>query len=222
VQVKARRHAANNPLALFNSPLTVDEVLQSPHLYGPLTRYQACAPTCGAAAAVIVSPAFAKKAGLWRLVEIAGQAMTSDGAAAVEHPCMINVVGADMTRRASQAVYEQVGVGPEDVQVIELHDCFTTAEAIFSEALGLCPEGEVERLILDGDNTYGGKYVVNPSGGLLSKGHPLGATGLGQCYELVQQIRGAADKRQVHGIRYALQHNAGLIGTCVVTMYRPA
>ncbi len=219
VQVKARRHAANNPLALFNTPLSVEDVLQSPHLYGPLTRLQACAPTCGAAAAVIVSRAFAKRKGLARLVEIVSQAMTSDAACIVDAPSMINVVGYDMTRRAGRSVYEQAGVGPEDVQVVELHDCFTTAEAIFSEALGLCPEGEVEKLILDGDTTYGGTYVVNPSGGLLSKGHPLGATGLAQCHELVQQVRGEAGMRQVGGIRHALQHNAGLIGTCVVTLY---
>ena len=172
VEVKARRHAVNNPLALFNSPLTIDEVLASPRLYGPLTRYQACAPTCGAAAAVVVSPGFARRRGLSRLVELAGQALTSDAPVTITEPSMITIVGSDMTRRASRAVYEQVGVGPEDVQVVELHDCFTSAEVIFSEALGLCPEGEFERFLLEGDNTYGGRYVVNPSGGLLSKGHP--------------------------------------------------
>jgi acetyl-CoA acetyltransferase len=222
VQVKARRHAANNPMALFSAPLSLGEVLQSPHLYGPLTRYQACPPTCGAAAAIVVSPAFARKRGLTRLVEVAGQALTSDGPATVDQASMTNMVGFDMSTRASSQVYEATGVGPDDVQVVELHDCFTVAEAIFSEALGLCPKGGAEQLILDGDTTYGGKWVVNPSGGLLSKGHPLGATGLAQCYELVQQVRGEADKRQVDNVRHALQHNAGLIGTCVVTLYRAA
>jgi acetyl-CoA acetyltransferase len=222
IQVKARRHAANNPLALFNAPLTLEEVMASPHLYGPLTRYQACAPTCGGAAAIIVSREFARRRGLSRLVEIAGQAMTSDTSVMLEEPSMLNVVGYDMTRRAARQVYEQTGVGPQDVQVVELHDCFTVAEAVFAEGLQLCPEGEVERLVLEGDMTYGGKYVVNPSGGLLSKGHPLGATGLAQCYELVKQVRGEAERRQVPGVEHALQHNAGLIGTCVVTLYRRA
>jgi acetyl-CoA acetyltransferase len=127
-----------------------------------------------------------------------------------------------MTRRAAHEVYERAGVGPSSVQVVELHDCFTTAEAIFAEALGLCPEGGTEKFIADGDNTYGGKHVVNPSGGLLSKGHPLGATGLAQCYELVRQLRGDAGARQVDNVTHALQHNAGLVGACVVTMYRHA
>ena len=222
LQVKARRHAANNPLALFTAPLTVDEILQSPPLYGPLTRLQACPPTCGAAAALIVSPALARRRGLTGLIEIVAQTMTSDTPDAVEHPSMIDIVGADMTRRAADKVYELAGVGPSAAQVVELHDCFTTAEAIFAEALGLCGAGEIAQMVADGDNTYGGQYVVNPSGGLLSKGHPLGATGLAQCYELVQQLRGNADKRQVEHATHALQHNAGLVGACVVTMYRRA
>jgi len=117
-------------------------------------------------------------------------------------------------------VYEASGIGPEDVPVIELHDCFTANELLSYEALGLTPVGTAERFIEDGDNTYGGKTVVNPSGGLLSKGHPLGATGLAQCAELVWQLRGTAEQRQVEGARIALQHNLGLGGACVVTMYR--
>ena len=119
-----------------------------------------------------------------------------------------------------QQVYEQAGLGPEDVDVVELHDCFTANELLTYEALGLCKEGEAEKFIWDGDNTYGGKWVTNPSGGLLSKGHPLGATGLAQCTELVWQLRGQADERQVEGAKVALQHNLGLGGACVVTMYR--
>lgn len=130
------------------------------------------------------------------------------------------MVGYDMTKAAAQQVYEAAGIGPEDLQVVELHDCFTVNELLTYEALGLCPEGEAEKFIWDGDNTYGGKFVTNPSGGLLSKGHPLGATGLAQCTELVWQLRGTADKRQVAGARMALQHNLGLGGTCVVTLYR--
>jgi len=121
---------------------------------------------------------------------------------------------------AARQVYEAAGIGPEDLDVVELHDCFTANELISYEALGLTPEGTAERFIVDGDNTYGGRWVTNPSGGLLSKGHPLGATGLAQCYELVSQLRGTAEQRQVEGARLALQHNLGLGGACVVTLYQ--
>lgn len=222
IAVKARQHAANNPLALFRDPLSLHDVLQSPHLYGPLTRYQACPPTCGAAAAIVVSPAYAKRHGLTGGVEIAAQALTTDTPTAFDEASMIKLVGFDMTKACAQQVYDQAGIGPEEVQVVELHDCFSSNELLSYEALGLTGEGTAERFIEDGDNTYGGRYVVNPSGGLLSKGHPLGATGLAQCYELVKQVRGDADARQVDGVRYALQHNLGLGGACVVTLYRQA
>ncbi len=125
-----------------------------------------------------------------------------------------------MTVSAASKVYDQAGLGPEDVQVCELHDCFTTNEILSYEALGLCNEGEAERFISDSLNTYGGQVVTNPSGGLLSKGHPLGATGVAQCAELVWQLRGRAEKRQVANAKVALQHNVGIGGACVVTMYR--
>jgi acetyl-CoA acetyltransferase len=134
----------------------------------------------------------------------------------------MRLVGYDMARDAAHATYEQAGIGPEDVDVVELHDCFAQNELISYEALGLCPEGGGEQFVADGDNTYGGKVVTNPSGGLLSKGHPLGATGLAQCYELTQQLRGNAGERQVAGARIALQHNLGLGGACVTTLYRAA
>ena len=220
ISEKARRHAANNPFAIFREPLTVPEVLQSPHIYGPLTRYQCCPPTCGAAAAVIVSPAYARRKGLSGLVEIAGQSMTTDKASTFSPASMIKLVGYDMARAAAQDVYEQTATGPDEVEVVELHDCFTANELLTYEALGLCGEGKAEQFIWDEDNTYGGIVVTNPSGGLLSKGHPLGATGLAQCTELVWQVRGTADKRQVEGVKHALQHNLGLGGACVVTMYR--
>jgi sterol carrier protein 2 len=219
ISVKARRHAANNPLALFRDQLTLEEVMASKHLFGPVTRFQACPPTCGAAAAILVSSAFAAKHGLNAPVEIKAQAMTTDYAASFEGKTMMEVVGYDMSKAAACQVYEAAGIGPEDVQAVELHDCFTPNELITYEALGLCPEGGAEKYIWDGDNTYGGKQVVNPSGGLLSKGHPLGATGLAQCYEMTQQLRGTADKRQVEGLTHALQHNLGLGGACVVTLY---
>jgi acetyl-CoA acetyltransferase len=222
ISVKARRHAANNPLALLRAPITLDEVMESKHLYGPLTRFQACPPTCGAAAAVLVSPGFAAKHGLRADVEIAAQAMTTDYAATFDGGSMMSVVGYEMTREAARMVYAQAGVGPDDIQAVELHDCFTANELISYEALGLCPEGGAEAYIRDGRNSYGGDHVTNPSGGLLSKGHPLGATGLAQCYELTNQLRGTADARQVESMKFGLQHNLGLGGACVVTLYGKA
>jgi acetyl-CoA acetyltransferase len=219
ISVKARAHAANNPLALFRDLVTVEEVMASKALFGPITRLQSCPPTCGAAAAVIVSPAFAAKHGLTAPVEIKGQAMTTDPESSFSGASMMKVIGYDMAKESARSAYEQAGIGPEDAQVVELHDCFTANELLTYESIGLCPEGGAEQFILDGDNTYGGRFVVNPSGGLLSKGHPLGATGLAQCYELTHQLRGTADKRQVDKVTHAIQHNLGLGGACVVTVY---
>jgi acetyl-CoA acetyltransferase len=223
VRAKASRHAANNPLALFRTLVTEDEVLASPVVWpGVLTRLMACPPTCGAAAAIVCSETFARRQGLDATVRIRAQAMTTDGPGVFERADMREVVGAGMSRECSKQVYEAAGVGPRDVDVVELHDCFAQNELITYEALGLCAPGGAEQFVCDGDNTYGGQVVTNPSGGLLSKGHPLGATGLAQCTELVQQLRGTADKRQVQGARLALQHNLGLGGACVVTLYERA
>ncbi|AOY95796.1 lipid-transfer protein [Cupriavidus sp. USMAA2-4] len=222
ISVKARQHAARNPLAVFRQTLTLEEVMASPTVFGPLTRYQCCPPTCGAAAAIVCSEPFARKHGLDRRVVIAAQAMTTDTPSTFDSGDMRKVVGYDMTAAAARQVYEAAGVGPEDLDVVELHDCFSANELITYEALGLTPEGTAEKFIVDGDNTYGGRVVTNPSGGLLSKGHPLGATGLAQCAELVWQLRGQADQRQVAGARNALQHNLGLGGACVVTLYQAA
>ncbi len=219
ISVKARQHAARNPLAVFRQTVTLDEVLASPTVFAPLTRLQCCPPTCGAAAALLCSEDFARRHGLDRRVRIAAQAMTTDTASTFDSGDMRRLVGADMARAAADAVYAAAGVNPLDVDVVELHDCFTANELITYEALGLTPPGTAERFILDGDNTYGGRVVTNPSGGLLSKGHPLGATGLAQCAELTWQLRGQAEQRQVEGARLALQHNLGLGGACVVTLY---
>jgi sterol carrier protein 2 len=220
ISEKARKHAAKNPYALFRELLSVDEILASPEVFDPLTRYQCCPPTCGGAAAILCSAEFAKKRGLQDSVTIAAQIMRTDYPSTFEEKSMIKMVGYDMAKHSAAALYEKAGLGPKDVQVVELHDCFTANELLTYEALGLCPEGEAEKFIWDGDNTYGGKWVTNPSGGLLSKGHPLGATGLAQCTELVWQLRGQAEQRQVEGARVALQHNLGLGGACVVTLYR--
>ena len=221
VRAKTSRHAKNNPLAMFRSEVSPGDVLQSPVIWpGIMTRLMACPPTCGGAAAILVSEAFAERQSLRKDVEIAAQSMTTDAPSKYEDGDMMQLVGYDMTAAAANAVYAVSGIGPEDVDVVELHDCFAHNELITYEGLGLCPEGGAQKFIADGDNTYGGKYVTNPSGGLLSKGHPLGATGLAQCYELTHQLRGSAEARQVDGAKVALQHNLGLGGACVVTMYR--
>jgi acetyl-CoA acyltransferase len=218
IAVKARQHAANNPYAVFRDPVTVAEVLATPHIFGPLTRLQCCPPTCGAAAAIVTSDEFARAHGLRTDVAIAAQAMTTDTAASFSGD-LTRLIGYDMTRAAADRVYEEAGVSPDDLRVVELHDCFTTNELLSYEALRLTPEGTAEKFIADGDNTYGGRVVTNPSGGLLSKGHPLGATGLAQCAELTWQLRGEAAARQVEGVTVALQHNIGLGGAAVVTLY---
>jgi len=220
ISVKARRHAANNPNAVFRTALTVEEVLSSPTIFDPLTRLQCCPPTSGAAAAVVCSNEFAKTRACSGVIRIAAQALVTDRKSTFQQDSMIKLVGYDMSASAARLAYEASGIGPEDIDVVELHDCFTTNELISYEALGLAREGEAERMVELGDNTYGGRYVVNPSGGLLAKGHPLGATGLAQCAELVWQLRGAAGARQVDGARTGLQHNVGLGGACVVSIYR--
>jgi len=220
VSQKARLHAKHNPRAIFRDEVSIEEVLSSPPMHGVLTRLQCCPPTCGAAAALLTSEKFAKKHGLRSDVKMTGQSMTTDFPSSFEGKTMMQIVGSDMSQAAANDLYERTGIGPDDVDVVELHDCFTSNEIITYEALQLTEEGGSEQFVSDGDNTYGGMVVVNPSGGLLSKGHPLGATGLGQCAELVWQLRGEAGPRQVEGARVGLQHNLGLGGACVVSLYQ--
>ncbi|MFE7417371.1 lipid-transfer protein [Rhodococcus sp. NPDC057529] len=221
IGVKNHRHSQNNPYAQFQDEYTLDEILGSKQIYGPLTKLQ-CSPTSdGSVAVVVVSEKFVDEHDLAaQAVEIVGQSMVTDLPSTFEDRSAISLVGADMTRTAAARVYEQAGIGPDDIDVIELHDCFSTNELLTYEALGLCGEGEGGKLVDNDDTTYGGRWVVNPSGGLISKGHPLGATGLAQCSELTWQLRGTADKRQVDGAAVALQHNIGLGGAVVVTAYR--
>ncbi|SPA39623.1 Acetyl-CoA C-acyltransferase [Cupriavidus taiwanensis] len=220
IRAKASRHAANNPLALFKNVVTTEDVMNDKLMWpGVMTRLMACPPTCGAAAALIVSERFARKHNLRGDVQIVAQAMATDVVESFDPPSMIAYAGFHMAQLAAGKVYEKAGVDPKDIRVVELHDCFAQNELLTYEALGLCGIGEAEKFVMDGDNTYGGRVVTNPSGGLLSKGHPLGATGLAQCYELTHQLRGTADKRQVDGVNLALQHNLGLGGACVVTLY---
>jgi acetyl-CoA acetyltransferase len=221
IRAKASRHAANNPMSVFRKVITTEEVMADQVVWpGVMTRLMACPPTCGAAAVVLCSEAYATRHKLDSRVWIAAQALTTDGPETFRSGDMRDLAGSSMSRAAANKVYEAAGIGAEDVDVVELHDCFAHNELMTYEALGLCPEGGAQKFVDDGDNTYGGRYVVNPSGGLLSKGHPIGATGLAQCVELVQQLRGNAGERQVSGARIALQHNVGIGGAAVVTMYR--
>ena len=220
---KNHKHSVNNPYSQFQDEYSLEQIKAAPMVWEPLTKLQCCPTSDGAGAAILASEEFVKKHGLQKnAVEILGMAMTSDFQTTFSEKSSMKLVGYDMTKAAARRVYEQSGVGPENVDVVELHDCFSANELITYEALGLCGEGKAGEFIDSGANTYGGKVVVNPSGGLISKGHPLGATGLAQCAELNWQVRGQADKRQVKDAKIALQHNLGLGGAAVVTMYRKA
>ncbi len=216
---KNHRHSVNNPYSQFQDEYSLDDILAAPMIYDPLTKLQCCPTSDGGACAIIASERYVRDHGLQdQAVEIIAQAMTTDFDSTFSGSDM-SLAGFDMTRAAADQVYESSGRGPEDVDVIELHDCFSANELITYEGLRLCGPGRAGELINSGAVTYGGSVVVNPSGGLISKGHPLGATGLAQCSELTWQLRGNAAKRQVEGAKIALQHNLGLGGAAVVTMY---
>ncbi|KAL7879479.1 hypothetical protein SRHO_G00017330 [Serrasalmus rhombeus] len=218
---KNHKHSTNNPYSQFQDEYSLDQVMKSRKVFEYLTLLQCCPTSDGAGAAVLASEAFVRRHRLQgKAVEIIAQEMTTDLTSTFEENSCIKMVGYDMTRLAARKCFDAAGLKPSDVDVIELHDCFSANELITYEALGLCPEGKAGELIDRGDNTYGGKWVINPSGGLISKGHPLGATGLAQCAELCWQLRGEAGKRQVPGAKVALQHNIGLGGAVVVTLYR--
>uniref|UniRef100_A0A665VK35 Sterol carrier protein 2 n=1 Tax=Echeneis naucrates TaxID=173247 RepID=A0A665VK35_ECHNA len=218
---KNHKHSTNNPYSQFQEEYSLEQVMNSRKVFDYLTLLQCCPTSDGAGAAVLASEAFVRKHHLEnQAVEIVAQEMVTDLTSTFEENSCIKMVGYDMSRLAAKKCYEAAGLKPSDVDVVELHDCFSANELITYEALGLCPEGKAGELIDRGDNTYGGKFVVNPSGGLISKGHPLGATGLAQCAELCWQLRGQAGKRQVPGAKVALQHNIGLGGAVVVALYR--
>ena len=222
---KNHKHSVNNPYAQFQDEYSLEEIQEARMIHEPLTKLQ-CSPTSdGAAAVIVASEGYVDEHGLWdQAVEIAGQAMVTDMTSTFdeEADCM-KIVGYDMSKEAARKAYEEAGVSADQVDVCELHDCFSANELITYEALGFAEEGKGHELVEREATTYGGDGpVVNPSGGLISKGHPLGATGLAQCSELTWQIRGQADKRQVDGAKVALQHNIGLGGAAVVSVYRPA
>ena len=220
---KNHKHSVNNPYAQFQDEYSLDDVKNAKMIHEPLTKLQ-CSPTSdGSACAVVASERFVEEHGLWdQAIEIAGQALVTDMPSTFEDRSCIKVVGYDMSKEAARRALEEAETSIDDVDVVELHDCFSANELITYEALGLAEEGHGHELVDEEATTYGGKVVVNPSGGLISKGHPLGATGLAQCAELSWQVRGQADKRQVEGAKVGLQHNIGLGGACVVSVYRQA
>ena len=210
VAVKARRHAQHNPRAQLRRPVTIEEVLASGMVCDPLTEMQ-CAPTSdGAAAVVVCSDSYLRRRGFQRAVALVASGLVSD----IDEQAH-NVPDLEMVGRNVRALYERAGVGPEDLDVVEVHDGVTVAELLCYEQLGLCPVGEAGRLIADGTTALGGRVPVNPSGGLLAQGHPLGATGLGQLVEVVTQLRGEAGPRQVDGARLGLTCNTGLWSNCI-------
>jgi acetyl-CoA acetyltransferase len=222
---KNHKHSVNNPYAQFQREYSLEEIEAAPMIHDPLTKLQ-CSPTSdGAACAIVASERFVEQHGLGeRAIEIVGQAMITDLSSTFDETAdCIRIVGYDMSKEAARRVYEEAQISPQDVDVCELHDCFSANELITYEALGFAAEGEGHALVEAQATTYGGTApVVNPSGGLISKGHPLGATGLAQCSELTWQLRGEAGERQVEGAEVALQHNIGLGGAAVVTAYKPA
>jgi acetyl-CoA acyltransferase len=220
---KNHKHSVNNPYAQFQDEYSIEDIKAAKVIHEPLTKLQ-CSPTSdGSGAAIVASERFVDEHGLWdQAVEIAGQALVTDMASTFDERSCIKIVGYDMSKEAARQAMEEAQVGIDDVQVIELHDCFSANELITYEALGLAEEGHGHELVDSEDTTYGGRWVVNPSGGLISKGHPLGATGLAQCSELTWQLRGEAHERQVEGAEVGLQHNIGLGGAAVVSVYRKA
>uniref|UniRef100_A0A2K6EJ41 acetyl-CoA C-acyltransferase n=1 Tax=Propithecus coquereli TaxID=379532 RepID=A0A2K6EJ41_PROCO len=174
---KNHKHSVNNPYSQFQDEYSLDDVMASRKIFDFLTILQCCPSSDGAAAAILASETFVQNFCLQhKAVEILAQEMVTDLPSSFEEKSVIKVVGFDMSKEAARKCYEKSGLRPSDIDVIELHDCFSSNELLTYEALGLCPEGEGGTLVDRGDNTYGGKWVINPSGGLIAKGHPLGAT----------------------------------------------
>jgi sterol carrier protein 2 len=220
----SHEHSQRNPYAQFRQNYTLAEIEKSPMIHWPLTKLQ-CSPTSdGAGAAVIVSERFLQARPHLRsqAILMAGQAMLTDSPQLYSRGSM-DLVGHDMTKRAAKAALDEAGVKPSEVGVCELHDCFSANELILLDGLGFSEPGKAHEMVRRGDITYGGKGpIINPSGGLISKGHPLGATGLAQCAELTWQLRGWANNRLAENTSVALQHNLGLGGAVVVTVYKRA
>jgi acetyl-CoA acetyltransferase len=203
VAVKNRAAAADNPYAQYRDPVTVQQVLDARPVAGPLGLLDCCPTGDGAAAAIVMSERAARQMGRGRAVKVRATSLLSGFGDPVATGSF------EVDRRAAAAAYEMAGIDPSEVDVAEVHDAFTATEVIHYEDLLLCPVGDGPRLVADGVTALSGKLPVSPSGGLLSKGHPLGATGIAQVHEIVTQLRGEAATRQVHGARIGLTHCAG-------------
>ncbi|KAI9671832.1 MAG: hypothetical protein M1831_003360 [Alyxoria varia] len=220
-------HSKRNPYSQFQDEYTLQEVLKSPAVFDPLTKLQCCPTSDGGAAAVLVSQDFldARPHLKDQAIVIAGQSMMTDSQS-VFSKSAIDLVGYGMSRAAAKAALSEAAIASaKDIKVVELHDCFSTNEMVMLDALGICDEGKAHELVRRGGITYGHDgdgAVVNPSGGLISKGHPLGATGIAQCAELTWHLRGWANNRAVSGTDVCLQHNLGLGGAVVVSVYKRA
>jgi acetyl-CoA acetyltransferase len=203
VAVKNRAAAAHNPYAQYREPVTIEQVLAAKPVAGPLGLLDCCPTGDGAAAALLMSEAAARRYGKGRSVPVLATSLLSGFGNPVESGSF------EVDRRAASIAYDQAGIAPESVDLAEVHDAFTATEVIHYEDLMLCAEGDGPGMVADGVTALGGKLPVSTSGGLLSKGHPLGATGIAQVYEIVTQLRGEAGSRQVDGARIGLAHCAG-------------
>jgi acetyl-CoA acetyltransferase len=214
VSVKNHHHSTLNPKAMYQIETPLQEVMGAEMISYPNTKLMCSVNVDGSAAAVLMSERKVKEKGLMaRAVRVRASALTSDPYTPR------NMAMPDfnaVTRLAAKDAYEQAGLGPEDVHLVELHDCFATAEIVHYENLGLCADGEGGRMIDDGSTALGGKIPVNVSGGLLSKGHPLGATGIANIYEVTTHLRGEAGKRQVEGAKIGLTHVVGMGSACAI------
>ncbi|OJT14337.1 Non-specific lipid-transfer protein [Trametes pubescens] len=230
---KNHKHSVNNPYSQFRDGWSVEQVLAAPMINKQLTKFM-CSPTSdGAACNIVASEDFVRKHGLEnQAIEIVAQALTTDEPITFESKSAMEVVGYGMSKKAADQVFAQAGLhgraGRDQVGVVELHDCFAANELLTYDALGLCEPGEAHKMVERGDNTYGGKYVINPSGGLEAKGHPLGATGLGMHFYITMQLRQWAGSMQAPGLldgpdghgKYGLVHNIGLGGAVVCSLLR--
>ncbi|KAI0762598.1 thiolase-like protein [Fomes fomentarius] len=231
---KNHKHSVNNPYSQFRDGWSVEQVLAAPKISKQLTKYM-CSPTSdGAACCIVASEDFIRKHGLEnQAIEIVSQALTTDDPSTFETRSAMDVVGFTMSKNCANKVFSDAGFkgereGRDQVGVVELHDCFSSNELITYDALGLCEPGQAHKLVERGDNTYGGKYVINPSGGLEAKGHPLGATGLGMHFYITMQLRHWAGPMQAPGLfdtpdkrgKYGLVHNIGLGGAVVCSLLR--
>ncbi len=219
VSVKNHHHSTMNPKAMYQIETPLDTVMNAEMIAYPNTKLMCSVNVDGAAASVLVSERKAREMGLSRAVKVRASVLTSDPYS--DRDLVMPDVNA-VTRRAAEQAYEMAGVGPDEIDLIELHDCFATAEILHYGNLGLCKDGEAGRMIDDGEVALGGRIPVNVSGGLLSKGHPLGATGLANIYEICTHLRGEADKRQVEGARIGMTHVIGLGSACGIHILEKA